>query len=206
MLRSKPVQQWSRTLHIYVSMSLLLVVLFFAITGITLNRPEWFVGEPQRVDFELNLSPALLRPEALREPAGEALLIQALRDQGGLKGQASTLNIYAEMEDGELVDGEVTLDFKGPGYDASVYIPLLNPVAQLSVTDYGTVAWLNDLHKGRNTGDSWHWFIDISALLMVLFVLTGVVLLIPKKRTLRAAMGWTLVGSGITVFLYLMSI
>ncbi len=206
MLRSKPVQQWSRTLHIYVSMSLLLVVLFFAITGITLNRPEWFVGEPQRVDFELNLSPALLRPEALREPAGEALLIQALRDQGGLKGQASALNIYAEMEHGELVDGEVTLDFKGPGYDASVYIPLLNPVAQLSVTDYGTVAWLNDLHKGRNTGDSWHWFIDISALLMVLFVLTGVVLLIPKKRTLRAALGWTLVGSGISVFLYLMSI
>ncbi|MBY6185379.1 PepSY-associated TM helix domain-containing protein [Marinobacter hydrocarbonoclasticus] len=206
MLRSKPVQQWSRTLHIYVSMSLLLVVLFFAVTGITLNRPDWFVGEPQRVDSELSLSPALLNPDALRKANGEAALIRALREQGGLKGLASPLQIYSEVEDGELVEGEVTLDFKGPGYDASVYIDLLNPVAELSVTDYGTVAWLNDLHKGRNTGPAWHWFIDLSALLMVLFVLTGVVLLVPKKRTLRTAMGWTLVGSGITVSLYLMSL
>ncbi|MBW3163511.1 PepSY-associated TM helix domain-containing protein [Ferrimonas balearica] len=206
MLRSKPVQQWSRTLHIYVSMSLLLVVLFFAITGVTLNRPEWFVGEPQRIESELPLSPALLAPDALRNPAGEQALLDVLRQQGGLKGLASPLQIYTEVEDGELVEGEVTLDFKGPGYDASVYIDLLEPVAEVSVTDYGTVAWLNDLHKGRNTGAAWHWFIDLSAVLMVLFVLTGVVLLVPKKRTLRTAMAWTLVGSGATVSLYLMSL
>ncbi|MBY5979678.1 PepSY-associated TM helix domain-containing protein [Ferrimonas balearica] len=206
MLRSKPVQQWSRTLHIYVSMSLLLVVLFFAITGVTLNRPDWFVGEPQRIESELPLSPALLAPDALRNPAGEQALLDALRQQGGLKGLASPLQIYTEVEDGELVEGEVTLDFKGPGYDASVYIDLLEPMAEVSVTDYGTVAWLNDLHKGRNTGAAWHWFIDLSAVLMVLFVLTGVVLLVPKKRTLRTAMAWTLVGSGATVSLYLMSL
>jgi len=104
------------------------------------------------------------------------------------------------------VEGEVTLDFKGPGYDASIYIDQLEPMAEVSVTDYGTVAWLNDLHKGRNTGAAWHWFIDLSAVLMVLFVLTGVVLLVPKKRTLRTAMAWTLVGSGATVSLYLMSL
>ncbi|MBY6223461.1 PepSY-associated TM helix domain-containing protein [Ferrimonas balearica] len=206
MLRSKPVQQWSRTLHIYVSMSLLLVVLFFAITGVTLNRPEWFVGEPQRIESELPLSPALLTADTLRQPSGEQALLDVLRQQGGLKGLASPLQIYTEVEDGELVEGEVTLDFKGPGYDASVYIDLLEPVAEVSVTDYGTVAWLNDLHKGRNTGAAWHWFIDLSAVLMVLFVLTGVVLLVPKKRTLRTAMAWTLVGSGATVSLYLMSL
>ncbi|MBY6105958.1 PepSY-associated TM helix domain-containing protein [Ferrimonas balearica] len=206
MLRSKPVQQWSRTLHIYVSMSLLLVVLFFAITGVTLNRPDWFVGEPQRIESELPLSPALLTADALRHPSGEQALLEVLRQQGGLKGLASPLQIYTEVEDGELVEGEVTLDFKGPGYDASVYIDLLEPVAEVSVTDYGTVAWLNDLHKGRNTGAAWHWFIDLSAVLMVLFVLTGVVLLVPKKRTLRTAMAWTLVGSGATVSLYLMSL
>lgn len=31
-------------------------------------------------------------------------------------------------------------------------------------------AVLNDLHKGRNTGEIWKWFIDITALLMVVFV------------------------------------
>ncbi|MBY5991486.1 PepSY-associated TM helix domain-containing protein [Ferrimonas balearica] len=206
MLRSKPVQQWSRALHIYVSMSLLLVVLFFALTGITLNRPHWFVGEPQRADSVLTLPPALLAPQTLKSPMGEQALLDELRYQGGLKGQASPLQIYTEVEDGELVEGEVTLDFKGPGYDASVYIDLLSDQAELSVTDYGTVAWLNDLHKGRNTGAAWHWFIDLSALLMVLFVLTGVVLLVPKRRTLRTAMGWTLVGSAATASLYLLSL
>ncbi len=32
----------ARTLHIYVSMALLLLMLFFAFTGITLNHPDWF--------------------------------------------------------------------------------------------------------------------------------------------------------------------
>ena len=41
-LKSRAVQMWARRLHVYISMALLLVVLFFSVTGITLNRPELF--------------------------------------------------------------------------------------------------------------------------------------------------------------------
>jgi hypothetical protein len=36
---------WARTLHLYLSMLSFLAVLFFALTGLTLNHPEWFGGE-----------------------------------------------------------------------------------------------------------------------------------------------------------------
>src|SRR6516225_7108854 len=45
-------------LHIYLSMFGLVTVLFFSVTGITLNHPDWFFGESQRLtqaEGQLNL-------------------------------------------------------------------------------------------------------------------------------------------------------
>ena len=33
--------RWSRTFHVYVSMGCMLIVAFFALTGLTLNHPSW---------------------------------------------------------------------------------------------------------------------------------------------------------------------
>ncbi len=41
----------------------------------------------------------------------------------------------------------------------------------------GPVAILNDLHKGRDTGAAWSNVIDISAILMCLVSLSGLVLI-----------------------------
>ena len=43
--RSRLVANWTRWLHVYTSMISLLVVLFFGITGITLNHPTWTFGD-----------------------------------------------------------------------------------------------------------------------------------------------------------------
>ncbi|SHH72699.1 PepSY-associated TM helix domain-containing protein [Ferrimonas marina] len=205
-LTRKPVQSLARTIHIYSSMSLLLVMLFFAITGITLNRPDWFGAEgPERQQWEIEVPAFLLGQEdgSLR-PDNQAL-VHYLRQQPGIRGLASSVDVYTVVEDGELLEGEASLDFKGPGYNASVYIDLLDRVAELETQDYGTIAWLNDLHKGRNTGEAWKWFIDFSALIMVLFIITGVIILLPKKRSVRSAMTWTGVGSVATALIYFAS-
>ena len=39
-----------RWLHIYLSMFSLAVVLFFSVTGITLNHPDWFYSAAERTD------------------------------------------------------------------------------------------------------------------------------------------------------------
>ena len=49
--RSVSPQKWSRIVHVYTSMFSLLIVLFFAITGVTLNHPNWTFGtKGNRVD------------------------------------------------------------------------------------------------------------------------------------------------------------
>jgi hypothetical protein len=37
--------KWSRWLHIYLSMLSLGAILFFSLTGFTLNHPDWFFRE-----------------------------------------------------------------------------------------------------------------------------------------------------------------
>src|SRR3954452_4984480 len=44
-LRLAALMRW---LHIYLSMFGLATILFFGVTGITLNHPDWFFGEADR--------------------------------------------------------------------------------------------------------------------------------------------------------------
>jgi len=205
-LKNRAVQLWARRLHIYISMALLLVTLFFSVTGITLNRPELFELNQPRIDqFELVLPlNAFTRDGAKVTPDRERLL-DAL-DEAGVSGTPSKLDIYTEYEDGELIVGEVALDFKSPGYNAAVFIDMTTQVAEIEATNYGLVALLNDLHKGRNSGETWKWFIDITALLMVFFVLTGVCLLLPKKKTLVTSLKWTLLGSTVSLAIFFVAV
>lgn len=102
--------------------------------------------------------------------------------------------------------GEVSLNYKGPGYNATVFIDLVSKSIEVETTDYGTIALLNDLHKGRNVGDVWKWFNDVIAILMILFVLTGVCLLLPNKKKLIRLLKWTLTGSVISLVIYWASV
>lgn len=206
-LKNKKVQLWARRLHIYISMGLLLVVLFFSITGITLNRPHLFVKkQPQLEQKTLQLPDHLFRAYQGKFSPDKALLLSYLKEQGKLSGSPSAMQFFIDVEEGLLIEGEISLDFKGPGYSSTVFIDMLTQQATIETTHYGVVAVLNDLHKGRNSGEVWAWFIDISALLMVLFVLTGVCLLVPKKKTFNLALKWTALGSLLSVAIYLFAV
>jgi hypothetical protein len=41
---------------------------------------------------------------------------------------------------------------------------------------------MNDLHKGRDTGSTWLWVIDISSILMTIVSVTGLILLLFLKK------------------------
>ena len=206
-LKSRAVQMWARRLHVYISMALLLVVLFFSVTGITLNRPELFeASKPNIQSHNLTLPSHLFSIQNDRLEPDAAAFQAFLVEQAGVSGKPSGLDVYAEIEDGELVVGEISMDFKGPGYNASVFADLVMETVEVETTDYGVIALLNDLHKGRNSGDVWKWFIDITALLMIFFVITGVCLLLPKKKTLNTSIKWMLFGSTLSWFIYFVAV
>jgi uncharacterized protein len=76
------------------------------------------------------------------------------------------------------------VSFKGPGYTADAFVDRATGSYELTVTTMGIVAVLNDLHKGRDTGAVWAWVIDLSAGLLVLVSITGMILLwfVHKRR------------------------
>lgn len=206
-LKSRAVQMWARRLHVYISMALLLVVLFFSVTGITLNRPELFeASKPNIQSHNLTLPSHLFSIQNDRLEPNAVAFQSFLVEQAGVSGKPSGLDVYAEIEDGELVVGEVSMDFKGPGYNASVFADVVMQTVEVETTDYGVIALLNDLHKGRNSGEVWKWFIDITALLMIFFVITGVCLLLPKKKTLNTSIKWMLFGSALSWFIYFVAV
>jgi hypothetical protein len=85
--------------------------------------------------------------------------------------------------------GELTwLSFRAPGYAADANVDPKTGAYRLVVTDHGLVAALNDLHKGRDTPGSWKAFLDISALLLALVSLTGLLLGVILPRTRKAAL------------------
>ncbi|MEC6813603.1 PepSY-associated TM helix domain-containing protein [Photobacterium toruni] len=206
-LKNKAVQLWARRLHIYISMALLLVVLFFAITGITLNRPHLFVSQtPNVVEQQLVIPTELLGSDKGLFAPDRAALIAYLAKHSDVTGTPSAIDIFTDVDGDELLEGEISLDYKGPGYNATVFIDMTTAQATIESTNYGVIAVLNDLHKGRNSGEIWRWFIDITALLMVMFVLTGVCLLIPKKKTFNTSLKWMGLGSVISLLIYIFAV
>ncbi|WP_318481374.1 PepSY-associated TM helix domain-containing protein [Photobacterium leiognathi] len=204
MLKHKSVQLWARRLHIYISMALLLVVLFFAITGITLNRPEVFVSDsPNITEQQLTLPTELFSSQQGEFVPNKKALLDYLSLHADVSGTPSEVEVFTDLDGNELIEGEISFDYKGPGYNATVFIDMTTAEATIESTHYGIIAVLNDLHKGRNSGEVWKWFIDITAVLMIFFVLTGVCLLLPKKKTLITSMKWMGAGSIITALIYL---
>ena len=62
-------------------------------------------------------------------------------------------------------------------------------------TDRGWIAYLNDLHKGRNAGPWWSWFIDLFAVAALVFSLSGLFLLQMHARHRPST--WPMVGLGV---------
>jgi hypothetical protein len=160
----------SRWLHIYLSMASFAIVLFFSVTGLTLNHQEWF-EHAQKTSLAKGAmpTPLLSKPDELR-------IVEYLRSANhvtGMVGEVRTDN------------DQITVAFRGPGYSADATISRSTGHYDLIETRNGFWAVLNDLHKGRDTGGIWKWFIDLSAVLLTLVSLTGLALIffLYKKRT-----------------------
>lgn len=162
----------SRWLHLYLSMVSFGAVLFFAVTGLTLNHAEWFAGQVRETQFKGSMPVGWLKGATPDETA----IVAKLRAEHGIKGAVS---------DFRAEEGQISLSFKGPGYAADAFIDREKGTYDLTETRNGFVAVMNDLHKGRDTGHGWSVLIDVSAVLLTLVSLTGLLLLffVYKRRT-----------------------
>lgn len=170
----------------------LIGMLLFAITGITLNHAASIGATPEVTTREATLSPPLLRLLKAEPPAADSPLpppvVERLDDLVGLDASGRAA---------EWSDEEVYVALPGPGRDAWISIDRTTGAVASERTDRGAISYLNDLHKGRNTGDAWFWFIDIFAVACVVFTITGLLLLQIHAR--RRPATWPVVVAGAVI-------
>ena len=195
---------WLRTLHQWhwISSAVCLVgMLLFAATGITLNHAAKIEGSP-RVDNRALVLPAPLLRALPAEPVeGSAPLPRPVADW-----LSDALDTPVGRREAEWSDTEVYLSMPGPGHDAWLSIDRGSGEVEYERTDRGAISYLNDLHKGRNTGPAWGWFIDIFALACVVFTITGLLLLQMHARQRPTTWPWVGLGLLVPVLLALLFI
>lgn len=184
----------ARWLHIYVSMLSFGLLFFFALTGLTLNHADAFL--PERVDERRQrgqVTAAWVRPGP-GESVAKLEVVEHLRRVARIGGELAELRIE---------DALCTVVFKGPGYAAEARIDRATGGYELTETRMGLVAVLNDLHKARDTGPGWSLLVDLSAVLMVVVSLSGLVLILFVKRHLAAGLATGAVGTALALAAYL---
>jgi hypothetical protein len=190
---------WLKHLHQWhwVSASICLVaMLLFSITGITLNHAAQISAKPAVSTRQEKLPAPLLAQ--LEAPAGEDDEVEKAPLPAFVTEWISTnMGLETKARIAEWSEDEVYVSMPRPGGDAWLSIDRATGDVHYERTDRGVISYLNDLHKGRNAGPLWSWFIDIFALACVLFAGTGLLLL--KMHSGRRPGTWPFVALGVVV-------
>ncbi len=195
--------KWIRWLHIYGSMFSCAVVLFFSVTGITLNHPSWFGGDAARVrEVKGQLRMEWIGNSSETENIRDSLsgvsrleIVEHLRSEAGARGK---------LKDFTLDESQCIVAFRAPGYTADAFIDRTTGQFDLVESSMGWIAIMNDLHKGRDSGEAWSWLIDISAVLLVFVSATGLLLLLYINRHRIAGLATAVLGIVLTIAIYLL--
>jgi len=191
--KAKQMFSLCRWLHIYISCALFSLLLFFCITGITLNHPTW-AGKPV-IDHQTRQLP----PNMVMNADGEFNIKAIQRFIEKDIGLSNPRNIDIALD-----IGEITYDYPLSSGYAFVTVFLEDNSFEIEQANQGLLTLLNNLHKGRHSGKVWAWLIDISAALMALFTLTGLIILLQNAKHRRKALYILLLGSMTPIALYLL--
>tara|TARA_Y100001001_G_scaffold147669_1_gene156024 strand:+ start:2768 stop:3292 length:525 start_codon:yes stop_codon:yes gene_type:complete len=164
-------------------------MVLFAFTGITLNHAADIEASPQTTTVEAELSDGIL---TLLNKRGDGPLPLGVRQWLLQEYNISTPDSAAEWD-----DSEVYLGMPKPGGDAWLSIDRESGELIYEDTSRGVISFLNDLHKGRNTGSAWAWFIDVFSVLCLVFSLSGLWLLVRYARQRPST--WPMVGLGVLI-------
>ena len=190
---------WLKQLHQWhwISSALCLIgMLLFAVTGFTLNHAGQIEARPQTVHRNAQLPAVLLRAVAGDDERKGVAVPKAIVDWA-----RTTLDVDLAGRSGDLSEDELYVSMPRPGGDAWLSIDRASGKVEYERTDRGWISYLNDLHKGRNAGPAWGWFIDVFALACVIFSITGLLLL--KMHAAQRGATWPLVAFGLLLPLLL---
>ena len=174
--RKQATARWVRWIHVYTSMISLLVVLFFGLTGITLNHPNWTFGASATKDTHTGTLPAGWYDSGTVDFLNVS---EYVRNNYDVKGAVADYTSSSTAG---------SISFKAPGYAADLLFDVPSGAFTLTIEQQGFVAVMNDIHKGRDTDASWGWVIDVSGGFLVVVAVTGLGIQIFQKKRRRSSL------------------
>jgi hypothetical protein len=134
--RSATTNRWMRWLHVYTSMISLIIVLFFGVTGLTLNHPSWTLGDDTDRSTYTGELPADFAVDGHVDFLTVSEFIRSEHDVSG------------EVTDHELNGNDGTISYRAPGYAADLFFEVRSGTYRITIEQQGFVGVMNDLHKG----------------------------------------------------------
>lgn len=188
----------SRWLHIYVAMTFFVLLLFFCITGITLNHTNWFEDADNSHNHTFTLPDDVLQDLHAKETPDTTSTQAFLARKASLTKPRSI--------DIDLEAGEISFDYPLPAGYAFVIVSLASGTVEIEHKTGTLIMLLNDLHKGRHTGAVWSWVIDISAAAIAIFSLTGLIILLQHSKKRSAGLILAVAGFVLPILIYFLGV
>lgn len=181
-----------RMLHAYLSAFAFLALIFFSITGLLLDHPDWLAGRARETDVKLTLPPAVLA-EAARAKDPNAALGAAVARMTPLVGA---------YRSGEAEDGQANLRFEGVKGASTILLDLKTGQADVTVEHATALTVIGDLHRGKNASVPWRAVIDISAILVLALSVIGYVLFFSLRFRLRTSLILTAASLAVLIAIF----
>ena len=172
-------------------------MLLFSVTGITLNHATDIEASPTTVHLEGIVPNALLKSIDLSESPKNIALPDTILKWFSVHHELEFASTQAEVNDGELY-----VVFPRPGGDAWLSLDTETGDFEYESTSRGWVSYFNDIHKGRNTGTAWIYFMDVFAIACIIFSVTGFILL--QRYADTRSQTWPLVIAGLVIPIFFM--
>lgn len=164
----------ARYVHGWLSAFAFLILMFFALTGLFLNNPNWFEPAKDENTVTVSMTPDLLaKVKGQENPSTD--ILNFVRSEHTLVGR---------FQSSEVLDGEVMIRLESPAGSTDVWAMLDTGEIEVSSKPASTVSLINDLHRGKNAGTAWSWLIDISAITILILSIAGFILFLSIKSRL----------------------
>jgi hypothetical protein len=183
-----------RMLHAYLSAFAFLALIFFSLTGLLLDHPDWMQTKPKDRDLKLTLPPALLAQAAADHDPASALG----------RSVAARTRLIGAYKSGDIDDGQANLRFEGVKGSSTVMVDMKSGAADVMVERANAVSVIEDLHRGKNAGAAWRLVIDLSAILILGLSVIGYILFFSLRFRLRTSLILTGVSLTALVAIFLL--
>lgn len=168
-----------RMLHAYLSAFAFLALIFFSVTGVMLNHPAWFEALTAKDSKAQVTAPRAELAAALKLQDPGPALVEAIGKLTPLKGAYSSADIEGD---------EALLRLDGPKGTSVIDLDLSTGKAEVSVSRSNAMVMIQDLHRGKNSGATWRWLIDISAYVILGLSLIGYILFFSLRFRLKTSL------------------